>query len=142
MTAAAAMHGYADAFAKAPHQLAQIGADALVEELERALLKATRGDRRLSNLEPRAPQPRVSVTADAAEVTADGAVWAILENGTQAHTIKPRRGKVLRVGDEFRAGSFRVRGVRGKRTYSSAVSRATASVLDAQRVAWEAMHRG
>jgi hypothetical protein len=137
------MHGYADAFAKAPRQLAQTGADVLVEELERALIRATRGDRRLSNLDSRAPVPRVAIVHDdTAEITASGSVWSILENGTAGHVIRPRRGRVLRIGDEWRSGPARVRGVRGRRTYSATVERATDTVMTAQREQWERIHRG
>src|SRR3954468_18609447 len=136
------MHAQADRFAQAPIQLARAGADTLVEALERALVRDTHGDRRLSNLDGAAPPPRVTTREDSAEVTAGGAVWAILENGTRAHTIRPRRGKALHIGDEWRAGPARVRGVRGRHTYTRAVEQATQAVFDAQRVEWERLHDG
>lgn len=143
-SAASAMHSAADALAKAPRQLVQTGADVLVEELERALLRATGGDRRLSNLEGRAPVPSVRITGDnTAEVSAFGAAWSILENGTRGHVIRSRRRHgALHIGDEWRSGPARVRGVRGQRVYSTAVARAADKVMDAQRVEWEAIHRG
>ena len=135
------MHSHADALANAPRQMALAGADVLVEALDAALLRATGGDRRLTNLEQRAAPPRVDVSADGAEVSAGGATWSILESGTRGHVIKPRR-RVLRVGDEWRSGAVRVRGVRGQHTYSDAVDRATAAVMDAQREQWERSLRG
>jgi hypothetical protein len=118
-----------EAFAREqPAELAEVIDERVTEQLRRD----TGGDGALSNGRALGrATTRIDARVGEAEVRADGSIglWRLLESGSKPHEIAAPRGRLLRTPYGPRR-SVHVRGVRGRRTFSTGAQR---GLTDASR---------
>lgn len=124
-----------------PQNVARACSKIAEQELAKTVKGSTGGDARLSGM----GNAKVSTKTETAGSTVAVAtirparrttgMWVILEDGTDGHDIRPRRGRTvsqpnsgrargLNVGGEWAAGPWTVRGAPGKRTWTKAIAKA------------------
>lgn len=142
-SAAAATKQLARDLREAPARIARAGAQEIEKGIDTQLARDVGGDRRLSGLRTSTLSVEITEGKSDAVVEASGsfAAWRMLEDGTRAHTVKPRKARALHIaGVGWRAGSVKVRGMRPKHTYSRGVEAATQRALDAQAAEWSKLY--
>lgn len=131
MSGAAVAQGWADSIRSFASDAPTLGATTAAATIEQQAAADTGGDSRLSN--HASGSATVSVEGGDSEATAEAdgsrAVWAILEDGTAAHVIRPRAGRYLMTPMGPRR-MVHVRGVAARGTWSKGVA---AGMVEAER---------
>ena len=139
MTGAQVVEGWARAVRGFGRDWPAAGAHAGAERVAQLVARDTGGDGRFTNMRGGAATVEVAARPSEAEIRAAGnpGLWAILEHGTKAHTIRPRRRSSATVlSTPYGPRPFvRVSGVRARRTWTKGVR---AGLVEARRSAEQA----
>lgn len=131
MSGSAVAQGWADSIRSFASDAPTLGATTAAATIEQQAAADTGGDGRLSNHKSGAAT--VSVEGGQGEATAEAGgslgVWAILEDGTSAHDVRPRNGRFLMTPMGPRR-MVHVRGVAARGTWSKGVA---AGMVEAER---------